>query len=150
MKRCPKSQPGPECLTTFRETNPTSTWDQFRDHDPDGYRTIRNVTRRDQSGLCAYCEIKPDLNNEQIAHFHPKSDTSTSHNWALDWLNLWSACKGGSQAWMSEPHQYLPPLPHNLSCDEYKKDKIVDDLVLSPHEFPAFPGYSALNNTRIK
>ena len=89
--------------------------------------------------LSAYCELNLDPDNEQVAHFHPKSDTTTYHNWALAWMNLWLACKGGSQTWMTEPYRYCPPLPDNLSCDECKGDRIVDGLVLAPDELPAFP-----------
>ena len=139
MKKCNKSNPEPECLSTFRASTPTGTWEQFRDDIPDCYSSIRTFTRNDQGGLCAYCEISLDPDNEQIAHFHPKSDTSTPHNWALDWANLWLACKGGSQTWMPNEHHHLPPLPENLSCDECKGANILDGSVLAPHEFPAFP-----------
>lgn len=139
MKKCNKSNPEPECLSSFRTNNPTGTWEQFRDGLPECYSSIRISTRNDQGGLCAYCEIRLNPNNEQIAHFHPKSDTSTSHNWALDWANLWLACKGGSQTWMSHEHHHLPPLPENLSCDECKGANVLDGSVFAPHEFPAFP-----------
>ena len=125
VKKCIKSQPEPACLSNFRAANRSGTWEQFRDHDHTAYQTIRHVTRRDQGGLCAYCEIKLVEENEQIAHFHPKSDIGGSHNWALDWVNLWLACKGGSQTWLSaNPHHYLPPLPDNLSCDEFKGQRL--------------------------
>jgi len=139
MKKGIKSQPEPSYLASFRTANPQGTWNQFRDQDRDGYLSIRDVTRSDQGGLCAYCEIRLAQDNEQIAHFHPKSDTSTPHNWALDWTNLWLACKGGSQTWMANPHHCLPPLPDNLSCDQHQGGKILDGVVLAPHEVPAFP-----------
>jgi len=139
MKKCIKSQSEPSCLASFRTANSEGTWDQFRDQDREGYSSIRDVTRNDQGGLCAYCEIRLDQDNEQIAHFHPKSDTSAPHNWALDWTNLWLACKGGSQTWMANPHHHLPPLPDNLSCDQCAGQRILDDIVLAPHELPAFP-----------
>lgn len=139
MKRGPKSQPEPDCLTGFRTANGASTWEQLRSQEPVCYTHIRDITRWDQGGLCAYCELVLDPENEQVAHFHPKSDTTTSYNWALDWLNLWLACKGGSQTWMTGPERYCLPLPDNLSCDEYKGDRIVDGLVLAPDEIPTFP-----------
>ena len=89
--------------------------------------------------MCAYCEIELNRNNRQIAHFHPKSDISDGQtNWVLIWENLWLACKGGSQSWM-KPTEYLPPTVENLSCDEAKKDEVVDGLVLAPGDIPAFP-----------
>lgn len=139
MKRCAKSQFEPDCLTRFRTVNSASTWEQFRVQEPDCHTRIRDITRRDQGGLCAYCELNLDPDNEQVAHFHPKSDTMTHHNWALAWMNLWLACKGGSQTWMTESDRYCPPLPDNLSCDECKGDQVVDGVVLAPDEIPAFP-----------
>ncbi|HEY5867733.1 MAG TPA: retron system putative HNH endonuclease [Candidatus Tectomicrobia bacterium] len=139
MKRCAKSQPAPACLSHFRTMHGAATWEQFREQEPECYTQIRDITRRDQGGLCAYCELKLDSDNEQVAHFHPKSDMLTQHNWALTWTNLWLACKGGSQTWMTNPDRYCPPLPDNLSCDECKGDRVVDDLVLAPDEIPAFP-----------
>jgi uncharacterized protein (TIGR02646 family) len=139
VKKCNKANPEPECLSNFRASNSTGTWEQFRDTKRECYSSIRTCTRNDQGGLCAYCEIRLVPVNEQIAHFHPKSDTATTHNWALDWANLWLACTGGSQTWMSNEHYHLPPLPENLTCDERKGAKILDGIVLAPHEFPAFP-----------
>lgn len=137
MKRCRKSTPEPPSLTTFRTANPTGRWDELRNDAC--YGDIRDATRRDQGGLCAYCELSLTDDNEQIAHFHPKSDTAGAINWALRWENLWLACKGGTQTHHNDPASYLPPLPNNRSCDENKTSNIVDGHVLSPEEVPLFP-----------
>lgn len=132
--------PEPSCVGTFRNDTPDGSWDQFRNND-EGlcYKRVRDHLLTDQRGLCAYCELELKENNRQIAHFHPKSDHSDGRtNWALIWENLWLACKGGSQPSMSPP-EYLPPTVENLSCDEAKKDKILDGLVLAPGDIPAFP-----------
>lgn len=140
MKKCVKSQPEPVCLSGFRQTNPAGTWDEFRDHQQGrAYQTVRGIMSKDQGGLCAYCEIHLEHDNELIAHFHPKSDNTGSRNWALEWTNLWLSCKGGSQTWMSAPHHYLPPLPDNLSCDAIQGQDVLDGVVLAPHEVPGFP-----------
>lgn len=139
MKRCLKSQPEPEALADYRGGAPNGSWEQFRQCDPEGYKAIRCAMRADQGGLCAYCEMRVEPDNEQVAHFHPKSDTSGPHNWALDWGNLWLACKGGSQTWLPGPYQYLPPLPENLSCDERKGSGVLDGIVFAPCEVPAVP-----------
>ena len=141
MKRCPKSPEEPRGLRTFRKENPIGSWEEFR-HWNEGkdYDDTRTALFRDQGGLCAFCEIQPRRENRQIAHFHPKSDRSGDRNWALDWSNLWLACKGGTQSWMyGNPEEFLPPLPENRSCDEAKTDQILDDEILAPHEIPAFP-----------
>jgi uncharacterized protein (TIGR02646 family) len=138
VKKCLKSSE-PPCLLSFRTTYPADTWDRFCDQAPECYTEIRQTTSQDQGGLCAYCELDLAATNQQIAHFHPKSDCSSHCNWALEWSNMWLACKGGSQTWMADANHYLPPLPDNISCDECKGNKIVDDLVLSPADIPAFP-----------
>ena len=137
MKRCMKSDPEPDCLTTFRNAQPQGTWDEFRD--TQCYQTVRATTRANQAGLCAYCERLLSENDRQIAHFHPKSDTTGPCNWALHWPNLWFSCCGGDQALMQNPNAYLPPTAENLSCDVVKKNNVVDGQVLSPADVPAFP-----------
>lgn len=52
MKRCLKSDPEPECLTSYRADHPQGTWSEFRD--TQCYQTVRDVTRTDQAGVCAY------------------------------------------------------------------------------------------------
>lgn len=139
MKRCSKARTQPRCLEEVWNEMPNGTWEQLRDEQSSCYHCIRNRLREDQGGICAYCEISLSPDNEQVAHFHPKSDTSTSYNWALDWENLWLACKGGSQSWMQNSNYYCPPLPENLSCDEKKGNAILDGQVLKPGDIPAFP-----------
>ncbi|MBF0311375.1 MAG: TIGR02646 family protein [Magnetococcales bacterium] len=137
MKRCLKPAE-PACLQQFRAENPSGSWEDLRNEGRDCYGELRQTLFKGQGGLCAYCEIPIGDNNQQIAHFHPKSDPTTDRNWALHWANLWLACKGGTQA-SSEKERYLPPLPENRSCDEHKEDRIVDDTVFSPGGIPLYP-----------
>ena len=111
MKHCDKSLE-PDCLKDFRNGNQNSTWDEFRNHNGGkNYRDLRNTLVRDQGGLCAYCELNLRQENQQVSHFHPKSDNAV-RNWALEWSNLWLSCKGGSQTWLDKSlNEYLPPLP---------------------------------------
>ncbi|MGC8492633.1 MAG: retron system putative HNH endonuclease [Syntrophobacteraceae bacterium] len=139
VKHVKKSTPEPEELKSYRTTSPTNAWEQFRNDSRASFESLRAILRRDQGDLCAYCEMHLNENNQQVAHFHPKSDTAGSRNWALEWGNLWLACKGGSQSWMSSEEHYLPPLPDNISCDERKGNRIVDGLVIAPDEIPLFP-----------
>ncbi len=139
MKACLKSQPEPACLKVFREVNPRGSWEEFRNEARECYSKLRDMLNQDQGGLCAYCEMDVAEDNAQIAHFHPKSDSGAC-NWALKWTNLWLACRGGTQSWLTEdPANYLPPLPENRSCDEAKADRILDGQILSPSEIQAFP-----------
>lgn len=138
MKSIAKSDPEPTDLSLFRQKYPRGTWDQLRAEGRAAYDSVRQQLRIDQGGLCAYCEIKLVQDNEQVAHFHPKGDIKDpAMNWALEWSNLWLACKGGTQKWPSE--FYLEPLPENRSCDENKENEIVDDRVPAPAAIPPFP-----------
>lgn len=138
MKHCGKSPEPPACLADFRQQHPHASWDEFRD-DRECYTSVRDRLSTEQGGVCAYCELDLLPDNRQVAHFHPKSDQTSQHNWGLDWNNLWLACKGGTQRHHRDPANFLPPINQNRSCDESKGDKIVDDVVLSPAEIPPFP-----------
>lgn len=141
----------PNELETYRKANPANTWDQMRG-DAIG-RTAYEAARRQlingQGGLCAYCEIgmhDGDPLKCRVEHFHPKSDTSTPHNWALDWQNMMAVCMGGSQRHQQAPHT-LEPLPENLSCDAYKDqminagklDEHCEGWIVDPIGLPASP-----------
>lgn len=123
-------------LATYRATNRTATWEQMRANAQG--RTAYEVTRAqlidEQGGLCAFCEIDIRDNDSlkcRIEHFHPKSDTSTMHNWALDWHNMLGVCMGGSQRHQQPPHA-LEPLQENLSCDAHK-DRMIQLGRLNEH-----------------
>jgi uncharacterized protein (TIGR02646 family) len=141
VKHCRKSYPGPECLDARLADQPEGNWNDFRNELWDCYCAVRDRLRDDHRGLCAYCEIDlaDDNPNRQIAHFHPKGDKVSGHNWALDWANLWFACKGGTQTWMQDEDKYLPTISDNSSCDERKGGLILDGHILAPNEVPAFP-----------
>jgi uncharacterized protein (TIGR02646 family) len=138
MKRSLKSQPEPSCLRAFRESNPSANWNEFRD--TGCYGTVRRTSARDQRGLCAYCERLLSDEDQQIAHFHPKSDHQGQINWGLHWPNLWLCCRGGDQTTLiADRDSFLPPSSENRSCDTAKESQIVDGIVLAPDEVPAFP-----------
>ena len=118
----------PDQLTHYRAANPASTWEKMR-NDAVGrvaYDAVRARLLNGQGDLCAFCEIglhDHDPLKCRVEHFHPKSDTSTAHNWALDWYNMVAVCMGGSQRYQQPPHA-LEPLPQNLSCDAYKDQMV--------------------------
>ena len=146
MKHCRKEQDESQCLTAFRAANPSAEWERdFKKGSGEGracYETLRARLRQAQTGLCAYCEVGLTPGNEQIAHFHPKSDHSSDHNWALDWDNLWIACLGGTRLadrQMNSDGKPKYPLPENRSCDEATTDAVLDGVILRPDEVPPFP-----------
>jgi len=139
----------PAELAAYRVANPSNTWDQMRGEERDAYEAIRLQLTIGQGGLCGYCEIglhDRDPLKCRVEHFHPKSDTSTDHNWALDWQNMLVVCMGGSQRHQPLPHT-LEPLSENLSCDAYKDQMInagklasqCEGWVIDPMGLPEFP-----------
>ncbi len=129
MKRVLKQQEPAE-LVRFRQAALQSTWQQMKDDTrfagSASYAACRSQLLADQGGICAYCEIGIHDNDPlkcRVEHFHPKSDISPTHNWALDWNNLLGVCVGGSYKFGVEPHT-LEPLTQNLSCDAHKDQMI--------------------------
>lgn len=130
----------PPLLQEYAAQHPQDTWEDMRNNGADRgnevYNQIRGQIWQDQDNYCAYCESEVDLRLPHYAcieHFHPKSDTSHSHNWALDWNNLLGVCSGGSK----EKNEY--GLPQNLTCDKAKKNTICDGTILNPLLLPPFP-----------
>lgn len=152
MKRVAKRQEPVE-LARYRDSSPQSTWQQMKEDASFGgrvaYETIRRQLLSDQGGICAFCEIGIHDNDPlkcRVEHFHPKSDISPTHNWALDWNNLLCVCRGGSNKYAHVPHA-LEPLADNLSCDAHK-DRMIqagklsmqcDALILNPIRLMASP-----------
>lgn len=157
MKRVDKSFPCPQTLTKYAQDHPDSTWEDMRSDNPNGSqaaRECRDRTVQDQRGLCAYCEQKISAKDSlrcRIEHFHPKSDTSETRNWSLDWKNMLAVCDGGSRTSGEQP--VVHPLPENLSCDAHKNRMIqtgklsvaCEGHLLNPLEIPAFPNLFALD-----
>lgn len=122
MKKIKKSlHPNP--LTQFAKQNPTANWDDFRNNARQSYDDLKQQMLNEQGRLCAYCEkkISDNASKQRVEHFHNKSDTSTEHNWALDWNNVLLVCFGGSS--QEDTKQYKP---NHLSCDAHKEQ--VKDL----------------------
>lgn len=141
MKRILKSQP-PNELTAYAEKHPSEDWESFRNqHSSADYKALRARIFEDQGGLCGYCEkqvSKLPEHLQRVEHYHSKSDTSGTHNWALDWNNVFGVCNGGGNADRSKH-----PLPDNLSCDSCK-----DHLIKTKKLPRACEGYY-LNPLRV-
>lgn len=153
MKRVAKGDE-PLTLTTYRDAVPHGIWEEMKD-DPhycgrQAYTECRSQSIADQQGLCAYCEISIRDNNPlkcRVEHFHPKSDTSTPHNWALDWQNMLGVCNGGDNPHLNADGFHLHPTSANLSCDAYKNRMVLqhklptqcEGEILNPLQLAAFP-----------
>jgi uncharacterized protein (TIGR02646 family) len=138
MKHCRKSEE-PQELADLRRRVPECSWDSLRNDHTSCYEAIVDKLNRDQGGLCSYCERQLAASDRQVAHFHPKSDSKPERNWALEWENLWLACKGGTYRYSGSDGAYMDPLSENRSCDEVKDDLVVDDIVYSPAQIHANP-----------
>ena len=153
MKRVLKGNE-PQTLVTFRNAIPDGTWDQMKNDPhfggPRAYSDCRSQTITDQNGLCAYCEINIRDNAPlkcRIEHFHPKSDTNSRHNWALDWQNLFGVCNGGTRPEVAAVGFHLEPTRENLSCDAHKGQMIqsgrlpaqFEGWIINPLQLPASP-----------
>ncbi len=145
MKNIVKGQE-PTQLKTYRDNQPTGTWDkrgkpQFKNKN-NRYQAVIKQLKKDQGNLCAYCEIDlledpdPACEDRRVEHFHPKSDRTTEHNWALDWNNLFATCHGGKVSKVADSDRYTYP---DVSCDIPKENKNLDDVILNPLQLPAFP-----------
>lgn len=164
MKRVLKgAEPG--SLASYRTAQPSSTWDQLKS-DPffggqTAYQECRREVVRNQGGICAYCEIEIRDNDPlkcRVEHFHPKSDITPAHNWALAWSNLLGVCMGGSNAQSKAPGHYLAPTGDNLSCDAHKdrmiqKGKlplVCEGWILNPLQLPAMATLFKLDKSNGK
>ncbi len=140
----------PQLLTNYRNRTPQNTWEQFKEG-RSRRQKVKAALRTDQGGICAYCEI--DLKERdshgnadfRIEHFHPKSDRTSSHNWALDWQNLLGCCHGGSQRNVVDADERFTSPDH--SCDVPKADQLFDDVILNPLMIPASPCLFSIERT---
>jgi uncharacterized protein (TIGR02646 family) len=138
MKHCRKFDE-PQELAELREQDSECDWDGLRDGHQSCYDAIIKQLDVDQGGLCSYCERRLVDADMQVAHFHPKSDSTPEKNWALDWTNLWMACKGGTYRYSGSATAWMDPVSENRSCDEATENDNVDDVVYSPAQVPANP-----------
>jgi uncharacterized protein (TIGR02646 family) len=137
----------PDKLEKYRLARPTNTWDQCA-RNKNRRDQIQQQLRLDQGGLCAYCEIdlKPknalEAADFRVEHFHPKSDTSTPHNWHLDWQNLLACCHGGSRSDIVDAGNRFSS-PH--SCDVPKGENNWDNVIFNPLYLPPSPSLFRFN-----
>lgn len=130
----------PDTLISYRENNPQGSWENCK-RNKNRREKIQKRLLEDQGGLCAYCEVdlKTGVENSdfRVEHFHPKSDSSTQHNWHLDWGNLLACCHGGSQRDVVDAERRFSSPDH--SCDVPKDNDNLTGLILNPLELSAYP-----------
>ena len=103
MKRICKSD-APAELTAYLSKNLTGTWEEFKNEDQIGYKAVYTLIKKDQLGICCYCETDFEISETssikdfRVEHFYPKSETylpNTQENAHLTWSNLFGCCHGG-------------------------------------------------------
>jgi uncharacterized protein (TIGR02646 family) len=143
MKLLKKAPATPDLLNNFVAAQPLADWDRFKNSKARYKQTAAQI-RRDQRGVCAYCEINlleaatPDkLPDFRIEHFHPKTPHAPPPNWAIAWTNLLGTCHGGSQRDVADPARFTAP---DLCCDVPKGDNDWTADIFNPLvDVPAFP-----------
>jgi uncharacterized protein (TIGR02646 family) len=144
MKFCYKGDE-PDSLRQYRTSYPNNRWEDFRQECPSGLIEVYKQLRRDQGGLCVYCEVEISERAEsegrrQVEHFHNKSDvsdTSDPMKWHLDWSNMWYACMGGTKQ-SDDPNVFMEPIKENQSCGQAKKADVIQEI-FTPDDIPPFP-----------
>lgn len=151
MKKIKKSE-APENLIQYLKNNPNNTWENFKDELPKDYKSLIDQIKKDQGGLCCYCEtnfhekLSPHVDDFRVEHFHPKSDSNTHKNWHLDWNNLLGCCHGGSKEHLHNKSKFIPEHEERHS-DILKGENNWDDKILNPLlDIPAFPPLFKINN----
>lgn len=133
----------PVKLKEYLKNNPTGTWENdFKNSCEDGYKEVIKQLKKDQGGICCYCEI--DFGNDEVRddfrveHFHPKRDSNEVKNWDLDWDNLLGCCHGGSDKYVLSETRFIQNKKHRHS-DVLKSDFFWDEEILNPLSIQAFP-----------
>lgn len=134
MRRVRKG-PAPAKLVSLMNSNPSANWDVVRSN-KSRYAQIRRQLFTDQQSLCAYCEIRMIMDEDDLAssdfrveHFHPKSPHAPPPNYAAMWSNLLGCCHGGSQKAVTAQGRFTAP---DLSCDALKGDQNLVGVILDP------------------
>jgi uncharacterized protein (TIGR02646 family) len=98
MKRICKTVREPQALAEYKQkfqlAPSEQTWSKFKKQ-AERRNSVKNELRRDQRGLCCYCENTLISADESVEHFIPRS---ADHSLELNWSNLLLSCKGGERS----------------------------------------------------
>lgn len=151
MKKVNKSDSLQE-FEDYVKKYPNNTWKNFQDDCSETYKRLIELIKKDQGGLCCYCETNfyeegfPNTDDFRVEHFHPKSDSTPSKNWHLDWNNLLGCCHGGSVKYLHNETKFIKEHKHRHS-DILKGENPWGDEILNPLiEIPAFPPFFRVNS----
>lgn len=141
MKYISKSE-CPEELKTYLAENPDATWDDFGNEAQKAHEIVQNTIKRDQLGICCYCEIDFHVSDEahikdfRVEHFYPKKQTPlpSGENAHLTWSNLLGCCHGGTQRNYTDDERFTSR--ENRHCDADKGEKDWTNIILNPLNIP--------------
>jgi len=144
MKKVNKNNIVPIELKNYFDANPNKSWENFKNECQTGYKEVLREIKKNQGGVCCYCEItfhdEREIRDDfRVEHFHPKSDDSNPMiNWNLIWTNLLGCCHGGSDPSVLRKTRFISNKKHRHS-DILKAEKPWDDEILNPLNIPASP-----------
>ena len=144
MKKINKNCIVPFELENYFNANRNKSWKNFKDECQVGYKELLQEIKKNQGGVCCYCEItfldgRGIRDDFRVEHFYPKSDTDNSEiNWNLIWTNLFGCCLGGSDKTVLQTTRFISNIKHRHS-DILKGSEDWDNEILNPLNIPAFP-----------
>ncbi len=97
-------------------------WEAFKRKKKKLRNKIQQALYDNQHGLCSFCECSLKEDKKEIEHFVPKSRTTSTEDWTLNFSNLSMSCRGGAG---DDDH-----------CGHLKGDMNPHGLILSPYELP--------------
>lgn len=137
MKHVCKTQQEPPALADYRRDNahiPANlVWVRFKKQA--GRREeVKNQLRKDQRGLCAYCENTLIPRDESVEHFVARD---ADHGRELDWTNLLLCCVGGERPLAEEVAdgdvRYDPDGPKTCGHAKLKSREAILNPLALPH-----------------
>lgn len=149
MHKLKRVQPPHEFIVSFANfvhkyppADPSRTestrWEAWKNECQEAYKAVVTCLHKNQYGLCAFCEIELTETNRQIEHFVPKSMTSQSRDWTINFSNYMLSCKGNENRY-TPYYSDNPSEQENYTCG-HKKDNIDPSVcICNPYELPEYP-----------
>lgn len=113
-------------------------WEAWKNECQEACAAVLDCLQKNQYGLCAFCEIPLSETNRQIEHFVPKSLTTTTQDWTINFENYTLACKGNENRhslWYSDD----PSHKANICCGHKKDQTDPRGKICNPYELPPYP-----------
>lgn len=136
-----------DCYETFVRDYPpakperkeTVRWEAWKNEYRDAYKAVLEQLWKNQSGLCAFCEVKLTETNRQIEHFMPKCMTTQEKDWTINFGNYTLACKGNTYRYDKDSYSNVPSEEANYSCGHKKGELNPAGVLCNPYDLPPYP-----------